>query len=284
MVNLEGKICPLCQNPFTAAEEVVVCSACRMPLHRDCWNYLGGCSTPGCEGHLIRVRRKAPKPAPAPPLPPPVAEAPKVPPPAARTIICPYCLSRILPHENPVQCPACGQLHHRWCWEVNRGCTTINCSGTADVSPPPDDDFEITLGPSRPLPRRPSPGIPVAPPVKPAPPERTIICPYCQSRIHPSEQTVQCAACGQIHHRACWETNRGCTTYNCRSAVAVPTQAGGVRPPAPPPESVDISLGPARTNQSVPAAGSQDSKWQAQLPWLIMIVVMILVLTLGSAG
>lgn len=43
-----GKTCPYCQTPFEGADGVVVCSACRMPHHRDCWAENGGCTTYGC--------------------------------------------------------------------------------------------------------------------------------------------------------------------------------------------------------------------------------------------
>jgi hypothetical protein len=38
--------CEVCGDPIAGAH--VVCSACRTPFHRDCWNFIGGCSTFGC--------------------------------------------------------------------------------------------------------------------------------------------------------------------------------------------------------------------------------------------
>ncbi|NLN75491.1 MAG: hypothetical protein GX139_04215 [Armatimonadetes bacterium] len=40
-------------------------------------------------------------------------------------------------------------------------------------------------------------------------------CPYCQYPIKPDEPVIECSHCGMPHHRACWEYNRGCTTYGC---------------------------------------------------------------------
>jgi hypothetical protein len=41
-------VCKVCGDPIT--EEHVVCSACRTPHHRDCWQFVGGCSIFGCNG------------------------------------------------------------------------------------------------------------------------------------------------------------------------------------------------------------------------------------------
>ena len=43
-----GKTCPYCQTPLKPHDPVVVCPACRMPHHQDCWEDNGGCTTFGC--------------------------------------------------------------------------------------------------------------------------------------------------------------------------------------------------------------------------------------------
>ncbi len=35
--SLIGKTCPYCQFPLKADSEVVQCSSCKMPHHRNCW-------------------------------------------------------------------------------------------------------------------------------------------------------------------------------------------------------------------------------------------------------
>ena len=32
--------------------QVIVCSVCNTPHHRDCWEYVGGCSIYGCNGKV----------------------------------------------------------------------------------------------------------------------------------------------------------------------------------------------------------------------------------------
>ena len=42
------EICPFCQTEIAPAAERVVCSSCRIPHHRECWQENGGCTTYGC--------------------------------------------------------------------------------------------------------------------------------------------------------------------------------------------------------------------------------------------
>lgn len=45
------------------------------------------------------------------------------------------------------------------------------------------------------------------------------LCPYCRTEIDPSEcETHYCPSCGAPHHPDCFEDNRGCTVFGCRSA------------------------------------------------------------------
>lgn len=41
--------CPYCQSGFLPSEDVLVCRACEIPHHRECWQENGGCTTYGCE-------------------------------------------------------------------------------------------------------------------------------------------------------------------------------------------------------------------------------------------
>ena len=50
-----GKNCPFCKAPFTLYDDIVVCSQCDMPHHRDCWVENGACTTFGCLGNIKNV-------------------------------------------------------------------------------------------------------------------------------------------------------------------------------------------------------------------------------------
>lgn len=50
-----GKICPFCKTPFTENDDIVVCSVCDMPHHKDCWIENQGCTTFGCMGTIKAV-------------------------------------------------------------------------------------------------------------------------------------------------------------------------------------------------------------------------------------
>lgn len=45
-----GKICPYCKTKIYEEDEVVICSSCEMPHHKDCWIENQGCTTFGCLG------------------------------------------------------------------------------------------------------------------------------------------------------------------------------------------------------------------------------------------
>ena len=47
-----GKVCPYCKGEFTENDDVVVCSECEMPHHKDCWIENQGCTTFGCNGTI----------------------------------------------------------------------------------------------------------------------------------------------------------------------------------------------------------------------------------------
>lgn len=47
-----GKKCPFCNCGFTDEDDIVVCSECEMPHHKECWIENQGCSTYGCNGTI----------------------------------------------------------------------------------------------------------------------------------------------------------------------------------------------------------------------------------------
>lgn len=49
------KICPYCKSKFTETDDIVVCSACDMPHHKECWIENQGCTTFGCMGTIKGV-------------------------------------------------------------------------------------------------------------------------------------------------------------------------------------------------------------------------------------
>lgn len=41
------------------------------------------------------------------------------------------------------------------------------------------------------------------------------ICPFCKTDIKEGDAVKVCPECGIPHHEACWEENKGCTTFGC---------------------------------------------------------------------
>lgn len=52
MNDYTGKVCPYCKTAFKPGDEIVVCSECDMPHHKDCWIENRGCTTFGCTGTI----------------------------------------------------------------------------------------------------------------------------------------------------------------------------------------------------------------------------------------
>ena len=52
MNDYTGKICPFCKTEFKPSENIVICSECDMPHHKDCWIENQGCTTFGCLGTI----------------------------------------------------------------------------------------------------------------------------------------------------------------------------------------------------------------------------------------
>jgi len=44
----EGKLCPYCQTNININDQIIVCSECGIPHHKECWSESGGCTTYGC--------------------------------------------------------------------------------------------------------------------------------------------------------------------------------------------------------------------------------------------
>ena len=60
MSDYTDKVCPYCRTAFTPEDDVVLCSACEMPHHKDCWIENQGCTTFGCLGTIQGVNNVAP--------------------------------------------------------------------------------------------------------------------------------------------------------------------------------------------------------------------------------
>ncbi|MCF0132967.1 MAG: DUF2628 domain-containing protein [Blautia sp.] len=60
--NYIGKVCPYCKTPFKDDDEIVICSDCEMPHHKDCWVDNQGCTTFGCGGTIKATSDASPDP------------------------------------------------------------------------------------------------------------------------------------------------------------------------------------------------------------------------------
>lgn len=52
-MNFVGKVCPYCKTEFKEEDEVVICSDCEMPHHKECWIQNQACTTFGCTGTIM---------------------------------------------------------------------------------------------------------------------------------------------------------------------------------------------------------------------------------------
>lgn len=56
-MDFKGKICPYCKTEFKEDDEVVICSLCNMPHHKECWVENQGCTTFGCTGTIKGINQ-----------------------------------------------------------------------------------------------------------------------------------------------------------------------------------------------------------------------------------
>lgn len=52
MKNNQNLICPYCHSKLIDDREIIICSECNMPHHKECWVENNGCTTFGCEGTI----------------------------------------------------------------------------------------------------------------------------------------------------------------------------------------------------------------------------------------
>lgn len=57
-MNYTGKICPYCKTAFKEGDDIVVCSECEMPHHKECWIENKACTTFGCTGNISAASYK----------------------------------------------------------------------------------------------------------------------------------------------------------------------------------------------------------------------------------
>ncbi len=79
---LKGKLCPFCKTDINEGEEVIVCSACNTPHHKNCWEENKGCTTFGCSEQHYEAQGTNP------------------------TDVCPNCGATL--GDGQTFCPKCG--------------------------------------------------------------------------------------------------------------------------------------------------------------------------------
>lgn len=57
-MNFIGKVCPFCKNEFKETDNIVICSNCETPHHKECWIENKGCTTPECTGTIKEFNNK----------------------------------------------------------------------------------------------------------------------------------------------------------------------------------------------------------------------------------
>src|SRR5437868_6142820 len=46
-----NRTCPYCQSKIKNDAEVIVCTECKIPHHKECYEFNGGCTTYGCKNN-----------------------------------------------------------------------------------------------------------------------------------------------------------------------------------------------------------------------------------------
>lgn len=98
-----GKTCPYCRAELKEGDDIVVCSCCEMPHHKDCWIENRGCTTFGCTGTIQGISG-----AYQPQYPPLQSQQPQIPS-TAEFIFCRKCGQR--GRRTDIFCSKCGTRH-----------------------------------------------------------------------------------------------------------------------------------------------------------------------------
>lgn len=137
-----------------------------------------------------RTPAEAPAPEPLEVPPPPV----DVPDSVARMYAskeCPHCGRPFFPGTEFIECDQCRSWYHPACWQGVGGCVVGECPGAmANLSPAARKRglrASHNLG----------------------------VCPYCQTPVSASAESVRCPGCDSPYHKDCWQENSGCAVYGC---------------------------------------------------------------------
>ena len=131
MNDFSNKICPYCKTKFSDDDDIIVCSECEMPHHKECWIENQGCTTFGCLGTITATNTTttnvpatdyvpatnyvATEQAPAQPI-------------SSDTVFCTFCGARC--SSTSVFCSNCGTRRLLNTYVFCTRCGT-RCSGTA---------------------------------------------------------------------------------------------------------------------------------------------------------
>lgn len=104
MHSFKNKTCPYCQSKIKDDLDVIVCSLCGTPHHRECYEENGGCTTYGCGNNPTTVKEERRREG---------IDVGAMTIPAARTLVaqtnlieCPNCKKEV--EENSNYCKYCG--------------------------------------------------------------------------------------------------------------------------------------------------------------------------------
>lgn len=59
LMDYKNEICPVCQQPFTDGDDIVVCPECGTPHHRECWNLTNRCANSALHSESFEWQKSA---------------------------------------------------------------------------------------------------------------------------------------------------------------------------------------------------------------------------------
>ena len=107
--------------------------------------------------------------------------------------VCEHCGAAVQTGKPSRRCEHCGALYHTACFDASPRCAVCRM---------PLWQLDVVLS-STPI-------------VEARSGQAGGLCPYCQTRITPTDAWVLCPECRTPHHYECWHENGGCTTYGCK--------------------------------------------------------------------
>jgi S1-C subfamily serine protease len=105
--------------------------------------------------------------------------------------------------------------------------------------------------------------------------EAGALCAGCGRELQLAEEVAQCADCGAVHHAACWQTNGGCSAYECAKSgsFAAPRPLSTLTISAAELAAAEPLAAPKTINTVYEPAPDPPRRWNRAAVWAFLLAL-----------